>query len=194
MAFLWRHEHLRDVMISYECDVIVVMRLHHRSGGHDRSRAVRIEGHGRAQLLEGQLVLSCLHVHQSQGCAKFGIFWWIPEGFFYRITIFFRAALQVRLVFTTAILAITFFINHVFHFVNFTWFFKTLIKTLTKLLVCKLRLLCSCLPAVDEFFQGLWRTGHSCDSSELEWLRLWRLQTPSDTSGKYLEIKFNIIL
>ena len=61
------------------------MRLHHRTSGHDGPGVVGVEGHGRAQLFERQLVLASLHVHQAQGGAKLRVLGRIAEKsvFFY---------------------------------------------------------------------------------------------------------------
>ena len=58
----------------HQSDVIVLMRLHHGSRRHDGPRVVGVEGHGGAQLLERQLVLTCLHVHQAESGAQLRIF------------------------------------------------------------------------------------------------------------------------
>ena len=55
------------------------MGLHHGASGHDRPRVIGIKGHSCAQLFEGQLMLTRLHVHKAKRGAKVRIFRRISE-------------------------------------------------------------------------------------------------------------------
>ena len=71
---LWRLRELpRGDAVLGQGHVPVVVGLHHGAGGEDGAGVGRVEGHGRAKLLEGELVLPGLHVEEAEGAAELGV-------------------------------------------------------------------------------------------------------------------------
>ena len=64
----WRR--LWDVLSSHSVlgqgHVVVLVSLHHGPGGQDGAAVLRVEGEGRAETLEGRLVVAGLYVEQPQ--------------------------------------------------------------------------------------------------------------------------------